>query len=72
MAITIKDMTTREQALKLVEELPESRLGPLIEFLKSQDQPEGAIDTHERLATSEEFAAFETEFGPFLPPDGEG
>lgn len=25
-----------------------------------------------REATDEEFAAFEHEFGPFLPPDGEG
>lgn len=25
-----------------------------------------------RPATAEEFAAFEQEYGPFLPPDGEG
>jgi hypothetical protein len=25
-----------------------------------------------RAATAEEFAAFEAEYGPFLPPDGEG
>jgi len=25
-----------------------------------------------RPATAEEFAAFESEHGPFLPPDGEG
>jgi hypothetical protein len=25
-----------------------------------------------RRATPEEFAAFEAEYGPFLPPDGEG
>jgi hypothetical protein len=25
-----------------------------------------------REATDEEFAAFEAEHGPFLPPDGEG
>ncbi len=25
-----------------------------------------------RAATAEEFAAFEAEHGPFLPPDGEG
>jgi hypothetical protein len=25
-----------------------------------------------RVATAEEFAAFEAEYGPFLPPDGEG
>jgi hypothetical protein len=26
----------------------------------------------EREANPEEFAAFESEYGPFLPPDGEG
>ncbi len=26
----------------------------------------------EHEATAEEFAAFEAEYGPFLPPDGEG
>lgn len=30
MAITINDMTTREHVFRLVEELPESRLDPLI------------------------------------------
>ena len=28
--------------------------------------------TGSRVATPEEFAAFEAEHGPFLPPDGEG
>jgi hypothetical protein len=72
MVTTIADMTTREQVLKLVEELPESRLEPLIEFLKSQDRSGDTVDDGERVATPEEFASFETEFGPFLPPDGEG
>jgi hypothetical protein len=44
MAITIRDMTTRETALKLVEELPESRLELLIQFLASQQKPGDVID----------------------------
>jgi hypothetical protein len=44
MAITIEDMTTREKALKLVEELPESQLERLMEFLEAQDQPGDIID----------------------------
>ncbi len=72
MVITIDNMTTREQVLKLVEELPESRLEPLIEFLKSLEHPGTAIDIDEHVATAAEFAAFEAEYGPFLPPDGEG
>jgi hypothetical protein len=37
-------MTTRETALKLVEELPESRLESLIEFLASQHKPGDIVD----------------------------
>ncbi|HEY5286535.1 MAG TPA: hypothetical protein VIJ50_05480 [Solirubrobacteraceae bacterium] len=37
-------MTMRERALKLVEELPESRLETLIEFLASEQKPGDVID----------------------------
>jgi hypothetical protein len=44
MATRIRNVTIRERALKLVEELPESRLEPLVEFLSSQQKPEDIVD----------------------------
>jgi hypothetical protein len=37
-------MTIRERALKLVEELPESRLETLVEFLNSEPKPGDIVD----------------------------
>lgn len=55
------------------------------EYVVTEERPDGSLTlvpdtswkavrarTGGREATDEEFAAFEREFGPFLPPDGEG
>jgi hypothetical protein len=57
------------------------------EYVVEEERPDGRLvlapdskDTYPavvpafagRSATPEEFAAFEAEYGPFLPPDGEG
>ncbi len=46
------------------------------EFVISRESRPSLKDIRERAgareATDEEFAAFEAEHGPFLPPDGEG
>jgi hypothetical protein len=44
MATRIRNATIRERALKLVEELPESRLESLVEFLASKQKPGDIID----------------------------
>jgi hypothetical protein len=44
MATRIRNVTIRERALKLVEELPEARLEPLVEFLSSQQKPGDIVD----------------------------
>jgi hypothetical protein len=60
MAITIRDMTTREKALKLVEELPESQLESLIEFLASQDESGDVIDEWGNLSKLHRASSRET------------
>ena len=55
------------------------------EYVVTEERPDGSLTlvpdtswkavqarTGGREATDEEFAGFEREFGPFLPPDGEG
>jgi hypothetical protein len=53
-------MTTRERALKLVEELPESRLESLIEFLASLDKPGDIIDEWGNLSAMTRASAVRT------------
>lgn len=49
MATTIRDMTTREKALQLVEELPDSRLDDLIDFLEPEDKPGDPVARREAV-----------------------
>jgi hypothetical protein len=57
MAITILGVTTREKALKLVQELPESQLESLIDFLEAQDQPGDIIDEWGNLSAMQRASA---------------
>jgi hypothetical protein len=73
-------MTTREIVHALIDRYPDEELDTVAALLSCRRSSNGAdfsakaiLARHgERAATSEEFAAFEAEHGPFLPPDGEG
>lgn len=50
----------RERALKLVEELPESQLEPLIEFLASEHKPGDIVDEWGNLSAMTRASAART------------
>ena len=76
----MKVVTTRERAHALLDRYPDEELDDIVAFLSCRRSANGTdlsakaiLARHgERAATPEEFAAFEAEYGPFLPPDGEG
>ncbi len=73
-------MTKRETAHALLDLYPDDALDEVVAFLSCRRAADGTdlsveailARNGERPATTEEFAAFETENGPFLPSDGEG
>jgi hypothetical protein len=73
-------VTTREAVHALVDRYPDEELDAVAALLSCRRSADGTdlsakaiLARHgERAATPEEFAAFEAEHGPFLPPDGEG
>jgi hypothetical protein len=52
-------MTTREQAQKLLDELPEDELGPIVEILASRGLLDDAPEEDEEISTAEEAAVQE-------------
>jgi hypothetical protein len=78
----MKVVTTRERIDEVLDGLPESELEPLLEIIVSRVNTSSEDDGETyptvvpaftgRAATAEEFAAFEADYGPFLPADGEG
>jgi hypothetical protein len=73
-------VTTRETVHALVDGYPDEELDTVAALLSCRRSADGTdfsakaiLARHgERAATGEEFATFEAEYGPFLPPDGEG
>jgi hypothetical protein len=73
-------VTMRETVHALVDRYPDEELDAVAALLSCRRSANGTdlsakaiLARHgERAATPDEFAAFEAEYGPFLPPDDEG